>query len=329
MVKKSKKEVSASLSSLPVTKNHVIAGIVVIGILVLGFLGWQYFKQQGIVAEVNDMPITEEDVALELKTLPAAPLAESSTDITNAAVERIARKKLLLAEAGKQGITKTEGEVDREVHEFLLTNQITKEEFLQQLAKKNVTFEQFRSVVRTQLLINELLTKTIVPRVAISSEEVSAFYAKNNESLQQIQLSHVLICFADKQRCTSNKTKETALMEAQKALAEIRSGADFYTVSQRYSDSQTAREKGKLGYFFKGTMVKSVEEAAFKMRVNTTSDIIESEYGFHILKLEGKLESYDDLKDLIAEQLTQYKTRTLSEQYVQQLVDSATIEYTE
>lgn len=330
MTKKTKRQETKPEYSLALPqqwKMPLMVAAVVIILAVAGFFVWKYVTTKDVVAYVNGIPITTNDIQIELQTLSPEVIAQSS-DLQKQTVERIASKKLLMAQAEKYGIMKNDAEIDKEVYLFLIENNLTKEALIDQLTKKNKTYEQFRGIVREQLVLNDLLTKVILPRVVVHEEEMMQFYEKNNASLKQIKVSHVLVCYKGKKLCMTDTTKDQALAQINKALTSINQGNDFYSVSRQYSDTPTAKQDGKLGWFFSGTIVKSVEDTAWRMRVNTTSSIIESEYGYHILRLEGKRQTYEELKPLIQDQLKRGEISRLTQEYVKQLMSTAKIEYT-
>ncbi len=107
------------------------------------------------------------------------------------------------------------------------------------------------------------------------------FDAKREGTTPQVKASHILIKF--------NSNKDSALAVAKKLLADARSGKDFATLAKENSQDQgSAINGGDLGFFGKGQMVKPFEEAAFAAKVGEIVGPIETEFGYHIIKVTEK-----------------------------------------
>jgi hypothetical protein len=104
---------------------------------------------------------------------------------------------------------------------------------------------------------------------------------------KQIRAKHILVMHDDSERKPGNikRTRADAKARAEEALAKIRAGADFDAMVEEYSDEPGAKERhGDLERFGRRTMVKAFEDAAFKLKVGEVSDIVETPFGFHIIK---------------------------------------------
>jgi parvulin-like peptidyl-prolyl isomerase len=101
-----------------------------------------------------------------------------------------------------------------------------------------------------------------------------------------IRASHILISYAGAPRTEAVRTKEEAANLADEILEKLRAGEDFEDLARRYSDCPTARSEkcGDLGFFAKGKMVKPFEDAAFALKVGEVSDVVETDFGYHIIK---------------------------------------------
>lgn len=115
---------------------------------------------------------------------------------------------------------------------------------------------------------------------------------KTDTTEAEAKASHILISYEGAQGAASTvtRTKEEALAEAQKILAEVKAApGDFGALAEKYSDDPSAKGKGgDLGYFGKGKMVPEFETAAFALEKDQISDPVESAFGYHIIKLTDK-----------------------------------------
>ena len=101
-----------------------------------------------------------------------------------------------------------------------------------------------------------------------------------------IRASHILISHVGAPRTEATRTKEEAAELAEEILARIKAGEDFEDLARRYSDCPTAQSErcGDLGFFSKGKMVKPFEDAAFALEAGEISGIVETQFGYHIIK---------------------------------------------
>jgi parvulin-like peptidyl-prolyl isomerase len=101
-----------------------------------------------------------------------------------------------------------------------------------------------------------------------------------------IRASHILISYAGAPQVEATRTKEEAASLAADLLARIKAGEDFEDLARRYSDCPTAQAEraGDLGFFQKGRMVKPFEDAAFALDVGAVSGVVETKFGYHIIK---------------------------------------------
>lgn len=113
-----------------------------------------------------------------------------------------------------------------------------------------------------------------------------------------VKASHILAKFSDNPTGeATEEQKAAAKKKIEEAKAKLDSGEKFEDVAKEYSDDATAQNGGDLGWFGKGRMVPEFEEAAFALKEGETSEIIESQYGYHIIKVTGTVEDFDKMDD--------------------------------
>ena len=167
--------------------------------------------------------------------------------------------------------------------------------------------------------------------VAISDEEVQDFYNENIEQMsmpEAIRARHILVKLA--------ADDEAARDDAQASIAaiqkELQDGADFVTLATERSDAPSAPKGGDLGFFGRGQMVQAFEDAAFALQPGEISDVVETQFGFHIIKLEERREAQTVPVEKAAERISAYLTQDKLQSAVEDLVDelhaSAEIENT-
>lgn len=154
--------------------------------------------------------------------------------------------------------------------------------------------------------------------VQISEQEISDFYNDNKESrftsLERVQASHIL--FSLSADATADD-KAKARVTAAEVLTRARNGEDFATLAKAYSqDTATASKGGDLGTFARGRMVKAFEDAAFNLKAGEISELVETPFGLHIIKVEAVLPEQarplEEVKEEIRQELTQERARQLA-----------------
>lgn len=100
----------------------------------------------------------------------------------------------------------------------------------------------------------------------------------------QVRASHVLLMYAGSARSTASRSKEEAQTLIESIKRKIDDGDDFASLATEHSDCPSGRSGGDLGVFAKGQMVGPFEDAAFGLEVGETSDIVETDFGYHIIK---------------------------------------------
>jgi parvulin-like peptidyl-prolyl isomerase len=103
----------------------------------------------------------------------------------------------------------------------------------------------------------------------------------------QINASHILLMYAGSERSRATRSKEEAQSEIAGIAAELEGGADFAALARENSDCGSAQAGGDLGAFGRGQMVKAFEDAAFALNVGETSAIVETPFGYHIIRRTG------------------------------------------
>ena len=102
---------------------------------------------------------------------------------------------------------------------------------------------------------------------------------------EKVEASHILISHKDAPRARVTRTKEEARKLAEQVLAEVKKGGDFGQLAAKYSDDPGSKQReGKLGSFSRRRMVKPFADAAFALKPGETSDLVETPFGYHIIK---------------------------------------------
>ncbi len=150
----------------------------------------------------------------------------------------------------------------------------------------------------------------------VSDTEIQAYYDDHRaeyDKPEQVHARHILFRFAPN---ASEDEKAKIRKHAEEVLAKVKAGGDFAALAKQYSEDSSAAQGGDLGSFSRGKMVAPFEQAAFSLAPGQTSDLVESPFGLHIIKVEGKEEArtqpLDEVRPQIVEKLRQQKAHELA-----------------
>ena len=104
---------------------------------------------------------------------------------------------------------------------------------------------------------------------------------------QQVRASHILLMYAGSQRSTATRSKEEAQTQIASLKGRIEAGEDFAALAQEHSDCPSGRSGGDLGQFGRGQMVPAFETTTYALEVGGLSDVVETPFGYHIIKPTG------------------------------------------
>jgi len=208
--------------------------------------------------------------------------------LENDVLERLVEQKIMLTKAEEDTIIADDREIDRRVEEQIqyMIKQVGSEEKLEEAFQSPI--KQIRRDLRTEVgdrIKIEILRRKKFQSVKISRREVENFYETFQDSLPKLQetvdISHILMQIKPGEE--SQKEALNKIQMVQKWLAE---GEDFSELAGKYSeDPASASRGGDLGYTKRGDFVKEFEEVAFELAEGQISDIVQTQFGFHIIKL--------------------------------------------
>jgi foldase protein PrsA len=275
-----------------IKKGFKLLVIGLIATIAIGFSGCT--EQKEVVAKVNDIEITKEDLYNQLVSQYGAE-----------ALDALVAEKIMEAEVAKNNIEVADEEIDKEIEE-MKEYYGGEEELNNALTYYNLTMEDMKK----NMITNIQLEKLLEPYIEISEDEMKAYFEQNKQSLDQkeeVKASHILV-----------ETKE----EADDIKAKLDKGEDFAELAKEFSTDSTSTKGGDLGYFGKGEMVQEFEEVAFSLNVDEISEPVQSQFGFHIIKVEDKKEAkeavYDEVKDDIKESLFNQQLNTAYSKWYQE-----------
>ncbi|OGV37036.1 MAG: hypothetical protein A2X48_04275 [Lentisphaerae bacterium GWF2_49_21] len=207
-----------------------------------------------------------------------------------------------------------------------ITAQMPPEQVAETLEKQGMKPEVIKERIATGLAIQKWVDEKILAGIKITDEETEKFYKDNQDRFKKpetVHAFHILIkpddldaeklkTMTDEEKKKAvDETKQKTLQKAQDILAKIKKGEDFAKLASENSACPSKEKGGDLGTFGKGNMVPEFEKAAFSMKPGELSDIVETKYGYHIIKLAEKNEAgvvpFAEVKNFISENLKKQK----------------------
>lgn len=336
--KASKKEAKVSKKQSKHIGTGKIVFLVLVGIFILiAIIGAVYMLTNKAPAKVDDKlaaKVNGEEITLaELNNIysrlpPQTQAAVKKQDV----LDQMINEKLLMQAAKKQGLSVNQSEVDAFLTNLLTQSGLTKTEFNSRLALQNITEKMVYDEIYKQLLITQLYQKEIIDKSDVSQSAIQDYYNANIadfKTSEEVKASHILICYDKSYACKSNLTKQEAYdkLEAIKAQA---TSANFADLAKENSQDPSSGNGGDLGFFGKGAMVKPFEDAAFALKVGEISDVVETEYGFHLILLTDKkaatVLTLDEVSSEIKQTITSTGQQDAFKVYLEGLKAAATID---
>jgi peptidyl-prolyl cis-trans isomerase C len=206
---------------------------------------------------------------------------------------------------------------------------LSMEDFKALIEAYGQSFDDVKLRVQRGLAYQKLMEAQWAGKINVTEDDAKKYYSENAKQLEQVRASHILI----KPRTTDpnadpNQAKAAAKAKAQDLLKQIKDGADFTELAKTNSDCPSSKQGGDLNFFGRGQMVPAFEEAAFALKTGQVSDIVETQFGYHIIKVtDRKNDTFEKAKDDIMKLLTQPKQAELAEEYIKSLKADAKIIY--
>ncbi|MFD2246128.1 peptidylprolyl isomerase [Pontibacter ruber] len=246
-------------------------------------------KVDGIIAKIDNHVILRSELEFSYLQYLAQSKQQPRPELKCEILRSMVQDKLLLARAEIDSITvedaQVSGELDRRMN--YLTAQVGGVERLEQYYNKTVKQlkDELRRTVRDQLVM-EKMQQEITGKVTVTPKEIKRYFNEiPRDSLpyfsSEVELGHI-VKFAE----VSKQQKAAARQQLEEIRKRILAGEDFATLAKQYSqDPGSAQEGGVLGFFKKKELVPEYEAAALKLEPGQISNVVESQFGFHLIQM--------------------------------------------
>ena len=286
-----------------------------------------------VLARVNGEAVTKVDFDRLIKNMELRgdqPIpAERRDAVYRQVLDELVTYTVLSQETRARQVAVTDEEVESAVKQ-MRGRMGTDEDFKKALDARGMTLDKLKADTRVDISINKMVEAEVATQPAPTDVQVRDFYDKNPDKFKQdeaVRASHILFRVDENADAT---TKKKAMDEAQSVLKQARGGADFAELAKKHSADGSAAQGGDLNFFTRGQMVPPFDQAAFGMKPGEISDIVTTQFGYHIIKVtERRAPStvpFDQVSDRIKEFLTQQQKQQKADGFIQSLKQKAKIE---
>jgi len=252
-------------------------------------------------------------------------------------LDKLIVEHLLDEKVKERKITVTDEEVDAEIAKTLSQQGLNETDFAALLDAYGKSLQEHKEWLRHGLGYQKLFDMEFAGKIVVADADVKDYYYAHIDEFthpEQVRASHILISpGAAEPNSDPNTAKAAARAKAEALLKQVNEGADFAELAKANSGCPSKAKGGDLGFFPRGGMVKPFEDAAFGLKVGQVSDIVETQYGYHIIKLTGHKEadviSFEEAKAGLVEQFKRTKQQALAVEFVETLKVLARIVYPE
>ncbi len=290
----------------------------------------------GKVAVVNGVVISQEqldsamlNVETRFRRSGRSPSTSELAQIREGVLDNLIARELLYQESQRKGI-KADPKAVNEQLEAVEKKFPSEDQFKSWLKSVNLSKASLRSQLEQDQAIRELIERQFAEKTEVSDEEIKAYYDSHPNSFkkpEQVKASHILIK-------VEPQAEESQKAEARKKLemiqGKLKKNEEFSALAKEYSEGPSSSNGGDLGYFRRGQMVKTFEDAAFALKPGEVSGIVETQFGYHLIKVTDKTAEstmpYAEVEDKLGQYLQQEKLRKEIGAYVESLRSNAKVE---
>ena len=273
----------------------------------------------------NELKMIEGRFAMQGQKIPKDKLDMVKKKV----MDNLISQELLYEQSIKKKISISDATVDKD-----FTKQKkqfpTTADFDKMLGRMGLTEVSFKKMMKRGLAIKELIKNEVMDKIKVPSKEIKEFYDAHPEYFkkpEQVKASHILIKV---EKGADKATKEKALEKIKDVEKKLKEGKDFAVLAKEFSEGPSNVKGGELGYFGRKQMVKPFEEVAFKMKSGEISGIVETVFGYHIIKVTDRKkeaeQKFAEVKEKITQHLKRKEEQKKVEAYISKLKKSAKIE---
>ncbi|MBI4653768.1 MAG: peptidylprolyl isomerase [Nitrospirae bacterium] len=287
-----------------------------------------------VVAVVNDDVITwselrytiEQEVRESMAGLAEKDKKKALKGLEKTFLNRLIDVKLQLQDAKKKGLDVKASEVENAISNIKKKYNLADEDLLTHLKTEGFTLEEYKAKLKEQILLSKFVNYEVGSNVIVTDKEITDFYNINKEKYEKGESVRVRQIFFN---APKDDMKRAQLeLRAQEIISKLKVGEDFTRLVEEFSEDTSKKYGGDLGYIWKGSALKEIEDVAFSLKEGEVSKPFWSTRGLHIIKVEHKLDlsTSEKIRDEIKEILFERALALKYEAWIKDLRSRAYIE---
>jgi parvulin-like peptidyl-prolyl isomerase len=279
-----------------------------------------------IVAVVNDDIVTMREVQRYVTVEKKSPYSSMNEYTRNLQLKEkldgLIEGLLISQQAKKQNIDATDKEVQDSIDNIKKQNLITDDELRQQLKKDNIDYNEFVNSIKRTIIRNKVIGRAVMQEVNIDEKSLNAYYdAHRGDYIQEeYRLQHIFV----------SSQRNDAAVRAKQALDALEREKPFEEAAKEFSDDASNVSGGDMGFVRKEELIPELREAVRLLIPGTHSNIVNTSFGYHILKLvetrKSDSASFESVRDSIRSRLFQIESEKRYKSYIAKLRASSYIE---
>lgn len=292
-----------------------------------------------VAVTVNGVDIKESQIDDQLRPqlakisaqLPPAFVEQYKNQLRQQILDGIIIEQLLDKKVKEEKITITDKEVDEHLEKAAAQQNLSLNDIKEMMAARGQNFDEAKQRMKKGLAYQKLMETQWTGKINITDDEAKKYYDENAKQIEQVRASHILVKpITTDPNTDPNQAKAKAKAKAEDLLKKIKTGTDvnFAELARANSDCPSAQQGGDLNFFERGQMAPAFEEAAFALKTGQVSDVVETQFGYHIIKVtDRKNDTFEKAKEDVIKMLSQPKQAEFAEKYIDTLKAAAKIVY--
>ncbi len=288
------------------------------------------------IAIVNGKKISKEKYEREFANLKRRIAASGrrltpiqELELKKNLLESLINRELLYQQSQKVGITVGQEQIEKQLV-AVKKHYPDDATFKKALEKAHYTESGIKDQLRRAIAIEKFIDQELKSKIQITDKDVRDYYDNHKDLFRrpaQIRASHILVKLGPN---PTKEEKEKALKKIKKIQERLKKGDNFAELAKKYSEGPSAKKGGDLGYFSRGQMVKPFEDAAFALDKGQVSDVVQTVFGYHLIKVTDKRPEttlpFEKVKDRLKQYLVEQKLQKMVRNYAENLKKKAKVE---
>lgn len=283
-----------------------------------------------VIATVNGEPVTagelNREIGLMLSRMSSQPLPPQAIEqmrprLEPQAFNQIVLKKELKSYAKANGVEVTEASVDGQVDQ-IISQFPNPQMFEQALSQQGMTRDDLEEQIGNQLLVSSAVDHYMDSLPAPTEESLKTYFDEHIDDYKEdesVSASHILIGFEPNDDDAAKGEKKARIEGIKK---ELDGGADFAALAKEHSSCPSGQQGGDLGEFGKGQMVPEFEKAAFELEPGKVSEVVETQFGYHLIRVskhdQAGTPSFEEAKEQVEQAVNEAKLESWFEGLIAQ-----------